>query len=74
MGKVGVPKMAQLEGLSVSMLDLDPFWSKVPDHTLVSSLTSAIRVRRAHGEPDPDSPHEKLIALLEAESARRGLS
>lgn len=56
------------------MLDLDPFWSKVPDHTLVSSLTSAIRVRRAHGEPDPDSPHEKLIALLEAESARRGLS
>jgi len=54
------------------MLMLDPFYSKVPDQVLVSSLVNAIKVRGAN--PDPESPHEKLIALLEAESARRGLS
>lgn len=51
---------------------IDAFWSKVPDKILLSNFASALDVRVPN--PNPESTHEKLIALLEAEVSRRGLS
>lgn len=51
---------------------VDAFWSGVSDKILISNLASAIEVRQP--DADPNSDHEKLIAVLEAEVSRRGLS